>query len=44
MSNILEQGDIIKKIRDGVDLDEIMPYVRDSLYKNGPTDTIILER
>lgn len=43
MSNILEQGDIIKKIRDGVDLDEIMSYARDSLYKNGPTDTIILE-
>lgn len=43
MSNILEQGDIIKKIRDGVDLDEIMSYARDSLYKNGPTDTIVLE-
>lgn len=43
MSNILEQGDIIKKIRDGVDLDEIMSYARDDLYKNGPTDTIVLE-
>lgn len=43
MSNILEQGDIIKKIRDGVDLDDIMSYARASLYKNGPTDTIVLE-
>ena len=43
MNSILEQGDIIKKIRDGVDLDEIMSYARDNLYKNGPTDTIVLE-
>lgn len=43
MSNILEKGDIIKKIRDGVDLDEIMSYARNSLYKDGPTDTIVLE-
>lgn len=43
MSNVLEKGNIIKKIRDGVDLDEIMSYARDNLYKNGPTDTIVLE-
>lgn len=43
MSNILQNGDIIKKIRNGVDLNEIMSFARDSLYKNGPTDTVVLE-
>lgn len=43
MSNVIEQGDIIRKIRDGVNLNEIMSYARDSLYKNGPTNTVVLE-
>ncbi|MDE6242090.1 MAG: DEAD/DEAH box helicase [Anaeroplasmataceae bacterium] len=43
MNKILENGNIIKKIRDGENLDEIMSYARDSLYKQGPTDTIVLE-
>lgn len=43
MSNILQKGDIIRKIRNGVDLNEIMSFARDSLYKNGPTDTVVLE-
>lgn len=43
MSSILQNGDLIKKIRNGVDLNEIMSFARDSLYKNGPTDTVVLE-
>ncbi len=43
MSNVLEQGDLIRKIRDGVNLNEIMSYAKNSLYKNGPTDTVVLE-
>lgn len=37
------KGDLIKKIREGKYLSEIASYALDSLYKNGPTETEILE-
>ena len=43
MNNILEYGNLIKRIRDGENLPEIAHYALDCLYKDGPIDTVVLE-
>lgn len=43
MNSIFESGNLIKKIKDGKNLDEISTYAIDCLYKDGPVDTVILE-
>lgn len=43
MSNVIESGNLIKRIRDGKDLAEISEYARNQIFKNGPKDTLVLE-
>ena len=43
MNAIEENGNLIKKIRNGENLDQIMSYARECLYQDGPTSTLILE-
>lgn len=43
MNSIFENGNLIKKIREGKNLNEISTYAIDCLYKEGPVDTVILE-
>ena len=43
MSTILDKGNLIKRIRQGEDLDNIIHYVKDELYRNGPHSAMILE-
>lgn len=43
MNTVLEKGYIIAKIRSGEDLDQIINYVKDEIYKNGPNNAVILE-
>lgn len=43
MNTILDKGNIIEKIRKGNDLEQIINYVKNELYRNGPKDVIILE-
>lgn len=43
MNEILERGNVIKRIRDGSDLKEIAAYAREQIFQNGPKDTLVLE-
>ena len=43
MSTVLEKGNVIAKIRSGKDLDQIINYVKDEIYKNGPNNVVMLE-
>ena len=43
MSTILDKGNLIKRIRQVEDLDNIIHYVKDELYRNGPHSAMILE-
>lgn len=43
MNKIINDGNLIKKIRDGKDIDKIALYARTQIFKNGPKDTIVLE-
>lgn len=43
MNNILECGNLIKRIRNGENLPEIAHYALECLYKDGPVDTVVLE-
>lgn len=43
MNSILEKGNIILKIRNGENLDQIINYVQSEIYKNGPNNVILLE-
>ena len=41
--SIIDSGNIIKKIRNGENLDEISEYALDHLFKDGPVNTVTLE-
>lgn len=43
MSKVIDSGNVIKRIRDGKDLEEIAAYARKQNFQNGPKDTLILE-
>ena len=43
MNKIINDGNLIKKIKDGKDIDKIALYARTQIFKNGPKDTIVLE-
>ncbi|MFD0716231.1 DEAD/DEAH box helicase [Paenibacillus sp. GCM10027626] len=43
MNDIIERGNLIIRIRNGEDLDEISAYARKCLFEEGPTDTVVLE-
>lgn len=43
MNQIIDSGNIIKRIRDGKDLEAISSYARNQIFQNGPKDTLVLE-
>lgn len=43
MNKIIQQGNLISRIREGKDLQEILTYTRNKIFNNGPIDTVILE-
>ena len=43
MNELLERGNLIKRIRDGSDLEKIAAYARGQIFQNGPKDTLVLE-
>lgn len=43
MNKTIARGNVIKRIRDGNDLEEIAAYARNRIFQNGPKDTLILE-
>lgn len=43
MNTILDKGNIIEKIRKGENLDQIINYAKDEIYRNGPDNSIVLE-
>ena len=43
MNSAIEKGNLIARIRDGKDIDQILAYAKEQLYCNGPVDTVILE-
>lgn len=43
MSDAIERGNLIIKIRNGEDLEKISAYARKCLFEEGPTDTVVLE-
>ena len=43
MNEVLQQGNVIKRIREGKDLETIAAYAREQVFKNGPKDTLVLE-
>ncbi len=43
MINNLEINNIIAKIRNGEQLDEIAAYAKSQIFSNGPVDTVVLE-
>lgn len=43
MNDVLDKGNLIKRIRDGQDLEAIARYIRDSLFQHGPVDSLTLE-
>ena len=42
MSTVLEKGNLIAKIRNGEDLEQIIDYAKSEIYKNGPNSSTIL--
>ena len=43
MNSILENGNLISRIKNGVNLPEIASYALECLYRDGPVDTVVLE-
>lgn len=43
MNDIIEKGNLISRIRDGKDLDQILSYVKQKIFQDGPIDTVVLE-
>lgn len=43
MNEVLQRGNVIKRIREGKDLETIAAYAREQVFKNGPKDTLVLE-
>lgn len=43
MKDIIEAGNMISRIRDGKDLDEILLYAKTKIFQDGPVDTAVLE-
>ena len=43
MNDVIKSGNIIKKIRDGKQLEEIALFARNCIFRDGPKDTLILE-
>lgn len=43
MSSGIEKGNIISRIRDGKDLDQIATFVKQKIFQDGPIDTVVLE-
>lgn len=43
MSDIIEEGNIISRIRSGKDLEEILLYAKTKIFQDGPVNTAILE-
>lgn len=43
MNEIINRGNIIKRIRDGKDLDEIATYAKKQIFQKGPKETLVLE-
>lgn len=43
MNTVLENGNIIAKIRKGEDLVQIIDYVKSEIYQNGPNNSVVLE-
>lgn len=43
MNAVLEKGNIIAKIRNGEDLEEIIDYAKSEIYRNGPNSSVVLE-
>lgn len=43
MKSVIDSGNVIKRIRDGKDLEKIAAYARNQIFQNGPKDTLILE-
>ena len=44
MNEVLQQGNVIKRIREGKDLETIAAYAREQVFKNVPKDTLVLEK
>lgn len=43
MSECIQCGNVIKRIREGKDLEMIVAYAREQVFRNGPKDTLVLE-
>lgn len=43
MNTVLAKGNVIARIRRGEDLDQIINYAKDEIYKNGPNNAVVLE-
>ena len=43
MNSVVEKGNLIARIQEGKDLDQILAYAKEQLYRNGPIDTVVLE-
>ena len=43
MKCVIDSGNVIKRIREGKDLEEIATYARNQIFQNGPKDTLVLE-
>ena len=42
MNDVIKSGNIIKKIRDGKQLEEIALFARNCIFRDGPKDTLVL--
>ena len=43
MNDVIKSGNIIKKIRDGKQLEEIAFFARNCIFRDGPKDALVLE-
>ena len=43
MNNVIRSGNLIARIRDGKDLDQILSFAKQKIYQDGPVDTVVLE-
>lgn len=43
MNDVIRSGNIIKKIRDGKQLEEIALFARNCIFRDGPKDALVLE-
>ncbi len=42
MNDVIKSGNIIKKIRDGKQLEEIALFTRNCIFRDGPKDALVL--